>query len=68
MEHLTALSGIPPAGRLDINLTKVMLFTRVYIVAHRLIEPESKIPKEYVVRVQPGLHGKKEKCGDGTTE
>jgi hypothetical protein len=35
----------------------VILFTRDRIVASRLIELESKIPKEYVVRVQPAVHG-----------
>jgi hypothetical protein len=51
------LSGYTPADRLDIDSTGVTLFTRVVIVARRLIEPESKIPKEYVVRVQSAVHG-----------
>ncbi len=49
------LSGYAPAGRLDIDSTGALLFTRAGIVARRLIEPESKIPKEYVVRVQPAV-------------
>ncbi len=49
------LSGYAPAGRLDIDSTGVILFTRAGIVARRLIEPESKISKEYVVRVQPAV-------------
>jgi hypothetical protein len=51
------LSGYAPADRLDIDSKGVMLFTRVVIVAGRLIEPESKIPKEYFVRVQPAVYG-----------
>jgi pseudouridine synthase len=49
------LSGYAPAGRLDIDSTGVILFTRAGIMARRLIEPESKIPKEYIVRVQPAV-------------
>lgn len=49
------LSGYAPAGRLDIDSTGVMLFTRAGVMAKRLIEPNSKIAKEYVVRVQPAV-------------
>lgn len=47
------LSGYAPAGRLDIDSTGIILFTRAGIMARRLIEPKSKIPKEYIVKVQP---------------
>ncbi len=49
------LSGYAPAGRLDIDSTGVLLFTRAGIMARRLIEPESKIPKEYIVTVEPAV-------------
>jgi 23S rRNA pseudouridine2604 synthase len=49
------LSGYAPAGRLDIDSTGVILFTRAGIMARRLIEPESKIAKEYIVTVQPAV-------------
>ncbi len=59
------LSGYAPAGRLDIDSTGVILFTRAGIVARRLIEPESKIPKEYVVRVQPAVQLSAREAGIG---
>ena len=49
------LSGYAPAGRLDIDSTGVILFTRAGIMARRLIEPESRIRKEYIVTVQPAV-------------
>lgn len=55
MLDLQTLSGYAPAGRLDIDSTGVLLFTRAGIMARRLIEPDSKIPKEYVVTVEPAV-------------
>ena len=52
---IQTLSGYAPAGRLDIDSTGVLLFTRAGIVARRLIEPDSKIPKEYIVTVEPAV-------------
>lgn len=49
------LSGYAPAGRLDIDSTGVLLFTRSGVMARRLIEPECKIPKEYFVTVEPAV-------------
>ncbi|KAL7541732.1 hypothetical protein ACHAXR_011171 [Thalassiosira sp. AJA248-18] len=49
------LSGYAPAGRLDIDSTGILLFTRAGIMARRLIEPKSKIPKEYIVKVEPAV-------------
>ncbi|KAL3826708.1 hypothetical protein ACHAXA_009317 [Cyclostephanos tholiformis] len=49
------LSGYAPAGRLDIDSTGVILFTRAGIMARRLIEPESRIRKEYIVTVRPAV-------------
>jgi len=52
-DTVETLSGYAPAGRLDIDSTGLILFTRAGIMARRLIEPKSKIPKEYIVKVQP---------------
>lgn len=52
---IQTLVGYAPAGRLDIDSTGVLLFTRAGIMARRLIEPESKIPKEYIVTVEPAV-------------
>jgi len=49
------LSGYAPAGRLDIDSTGVIIFTRAGIMARRLIAPDSTIPKEYIVKVQPAI-------------
>lgn len=49
------LSGYAPAGRLDIDSTGVIIFTRAGIMARRLIAPDTKIPKEYKVTVQPAI-------------
>ncbi|KAL7503036.1 hypothetical protein ACHAXN_000888 [Cyclotella atomus] len=47
------LSGYAPAGRLDIDSTGLLIFTRAGIMARQLIAPDTKIPKEYIVQVQP---------------
>lgn len=49
------LSGYAAAGRLDIDSTGVMIFTRAGIMARRLIEPESRIRKVYIVKVEPAV-------------
>jgi len=49
------LSGYAPAGRLDIDSTGVILFTRAGMMARRIIEPKSKISKEYIVKVQSAV-------------
>lgn len=49
------LSGYATAGRLDIDSTGVIIFTRAGIMARRLIAPDTKIPKEYIVKVQPAV-------------
>jgi 23S rRNA pseudouridine2604 synthase len=47
------LAGYAPAGRLDIDSTGVLIFTQAGIMARRLIQPETTIPKEYIVKVKP---------------
>jgi 23S rRNA pseudouridine2604 synthase len=54
MEEAT-LSGYAPAGRLDIDSTGIIIFTRAGIMARRLIAPDSKIPKEYIVKVSAAV-------------
>ena len=49
------LTGYAPAGRLDVNSTGIVLFTRAGVMARRLIEANSMIPKEYIVTVQPAV-------------
>ncbi len=44
--------GLAPAGRLDIDSTGLMVFTRDGRVAKKIIAPHSAIEKEYLVRVQ----------------
>jgi 23S rRNA pseudouridine2604 synthase len=40
------LSGYAPAGRLDIDSTGLLIFTRAGIMARQLIAPDTTIPKE----------------------
>ena len=56
------LSGYAPAGRLDIDSTGLIIFTRAGMMARKIISPDSKIPKEvshfhynYIVQ-NPFLH------------
>ena len=49
------LTGYAPAGRLDVNSTGLVIFTRAGVMARRLIEASSMIPKEYIVTVQPAV-------------
>lgn len=48
------LSGLAPAGRLDIDSTGLLVLTQDGRVARRLIGADSDIDKEYLVRVQLG--------------
>lgn len=50
------LSGYATAGRLDVDSTGVLIFTKAGAVAKRIIAPDSKIEKEYLVRVEPASH------------
>lgn len=49
------LSGYAPAGRLDIDSTGVILFTRAGMMARQIIYPKSDVAKEYIVKVQPAV-------------
>ncbi|MDR2219808.1 MAG: rRNA pseudouridine synthase [Methylobacillus sp.] len=56
------LKGLAPAGRLDIDSTGLLVLTQDGRIAKLLIGDESKIEKEYLVRVQGQLseHGLKQ--------
>lgn len=54
-EWEATLSGYAVAGRLDIDSTGLVIFTRSGIMAKRLISPDSTIRKEYVVKVTPAV-------------
>jgi 23S rRNA pseudouridine2604 synthase len=49
---LGALRGLAPAGRLDIDSTGLLVLTQDGRVARTLIGDDSRIEKEYLVRVQ----------------
>ena len=49
------LKGLAPAGRLDIDSTGLLVFTQDGRVARQLIGDDSKVEKEYLVRVEGKL-------------
>jgi 23S rRNA pseudouridine2604 synthase len=49
------LRGLAPAGRLDIDSTGLLVFTQDGRIARHLIGEDSKVEKEYLVRVQGSL-------------
>lgn len=49
--HPRQLRGLAPAGRLDIDSKGLLIFTQDGRLAHRLTTSESKLEKEYLVRV-----------------
>lgn len=58
--HPSHLYGLAPAGRLDIDSTGLLVLTQNGRIARRLIGEDSKVDKEYLVRVaghldEPGL-------------
>lgn len=54
-EWEATLSGYAVAGRLDVDSTGILIFTRSGMVAKRLISPDSTIHKEYIVKVTPAV-------------
>lgn len=61
------LKGYAPAGRLDIDSTGVLIFTRAGIVARQLISPDNNIPKEYIVQVSIAVKPTKMEIENGLT-
>ena len=53
--HATHLKGLAPAGRLDIDSTGLLVLTQDGRVARQLIGENSKVEKEYLVRVEGNL-------------
>ncbi len=53
--HASHLKGLAPAGRLDIDSTGLLVLTQDGRVARQLIGENSKIEKEYLVRVEGKL-------------
>ena len=50
--HHSHLRGLAPAGRLDIDSTGLLVLTQNGRVARQLIGEDSKVEKEYLVRVE----------------
>ncbi len=55
--HPSHLKGLAPAGRLDIDSTGLLVLTQDGRVARQLIGDDSKVEKEYLVRVEGPLDG-----------
>jgi len=57
--HSSHLKGLAPAGRLDIDSTGLLVLTQDGRIARQLIGDDSKVDKEYLVRVEGELdeHG-----------
>lgn len=53
--HASHLRGLAPAGRLDIDSTGLLVLTQNGRIARQLIGDDSKIDKEYIVRVEGTL-------------
>ncbi len=53
--HPSCLKGLAPAGRLDIDSTGLLVLTQDGRVARQLIGQESRVDKEYLVRVEGSL-------------
>jgi 23S rRNA pseudouridine2604 synthase len=53
--QLSHLKGLAPAGRLDIDSTGLLVLTQDGRVARQLIGDDSKVEKEYLVRVEGAL-------------
>ena len=53
--HPSQLKGLAPAGRLDIDSTGLLVLTQDGRVARQLIGEDSKVEKEYLVRVEGQL-------------
>ena len=54
--HPSHLKGLAPAGRLDIDSQGLLVLTQDGRIARQLIGQDSRIEKEYLVRVQGKLH------------
>lgn len=55
--HPGQMRGLAPAGRLDIDSTGLLVFTQDGRIARKLIGDETRVEKEYLVRVEPVVEG-----------
>ena len=53
--HAAQLKGLAPAGRLDIDSTGLLVLTQDGRIARQLIGDDSRVDKEYLVRVEGRL-------------
>jgi len=51
------LTGMAPAGRLDIDSTGLLVLTQDGVIAKKIIGEQSNVEKEYLVRVEGDLSG-----------
>jgi len=51
--HDATLCNYVPAGRLDLDSTGLLIFTKNGVIAKKLVSPHSLIEKEYIVDVEP---------------
>ncbi|KAL3924225.1 MAG: hypothetical protein SGILL_001171 [Bacillariaceae sp.] len=47
--------GFAPAGRLDMNSTGLLVFTKSGVIAKKIIASNTKMEKEYIVDVMPAM-------------
>ena len=55
--HAGQMRGLVPAGRLDIDSTGLLVLTQDGRIARTLVGEDSRIEKEYLVRVEPARPG-----------
>jgi 23S rRNA pseudouridine2604 synthase len=48
-------AGFAPAGRLDLDSSGLLIFTKNGVLAKKIISSESKVEKEYIVDVTPAI-------------
>ena len=58
------LRGLAPAGRLDIDSTGLLVLTQDGRIAKQLIGEDSRVEKEYLVRVRARRRGAAARVGD----
>lgn len=54
--HFSDWKGLAPAGRLDLDSTGLLVFTRNGVLAKKLVGASSSVEKEYIVDVEPAMY------------
>eukprot|EP00536_Pseudo-nitzschia_multiseries_P000386 jgi/Psemu1/233520/estExt_Genewise1.C_50104 len=54
--HFSDWKGLAPAGRLDLDSTGLLVFTRNGVLAKKLVGASSSVEKEYIVDVEPAIN------------